>query len=71
MSRAPELYTELKMDQLFHKNNRSLLQVTDPWKDYEGATKAIKITKLLNYYAVSKTQHTLVYFMWAFISCYV
>lgn len=60
MSRAPELCTELKMDQPCHKNNRSLPQVADPWKDYEGATKAIRITEPLNYYAVSKTQHTLV-----------
>lgn len=37
-STAPELCTELKVDQLCHENNRSLPQVANPWKDPEGAT---------------------------------
>lgn len=42
---APEVCTELKVDQLCHKNNRSLPQVANPWKDHEGATSN------QNYYA--------------------
>lgn len=38
ISRAPEVCTDLKMDQQCHKNNRSLPQVANPWKDHEGAT---------------------------------
>lgn len=39
-SRAAEVRTELKMDQLCCKNNRSLPQVANPWNDYEGATSS-------------------------------